>query len=72
MTQRERAEFQQEFSDVQKEITRTQAAIRKNPALLKDPKFDEERTKLFYKSYCIDCTLHGVFAASYNQYVRGE
>lgn len=72
MTQKKRNKWLAEFDFVQNEIKIIQHKLNKNPALLKDATFQERRTKLFYKSYCIDCTLHGEWAASYAVYAKGE
>jgi hypothetical protein len=72
MDKKEREQFQREFDATQKQIAGMQQQLRRNPALLNDKTFEEARTKLFYKSYCIDCTLHGVCVVPYGQYLRGE
>ena len=71
MTEKERNKWLTEFDSVQNEIKAMQHKLNKNPSLLKDSIFQEQRTKLFYKSYCIDCTLRGEWAASYRVYERG-
>lgn len=71
MTGKERNRWLTEFEAAQNEIKTMQHKLNKNPSLLKDTVFQEQRTKLFYKSYCIDCTLRGEWAASYGVYKRG-
>ena len=72
MTARERKQLLIEMDSVQEEIKLLQIKLNDSPSLLKDTVFQEQRTKLFYKSYCIDCTLHGEWAVSYNRYLKGE
>lgn len=71
MSERERKQFLQEFDETQKQIRAMQKRLNKNPSLLKDATFQDQRTRLFYKSYCIDCTLHGEWAVSYKVYLAG-
>lgn len=72
MTTKERKQFLTEMDSVQNEIKTMQYKLNKNPYLLKDAAFQEQRTKLFYKAYCIDCTLGGELTVSYNTYLKGE
>ena len=72
MTTRERKQLLIEMDSTQEEIKSMQNKLNANPLLLKDATFQEQRTKLFYKSYCIDCTLRGEWAVSYNTYLKGE
>lgn len=72
MITKESKQFLTEMDSVQNEIKAMQYKLNKNPSLLKDAAFQEQRTKLFYKSYCIDCTLRGEWAVSYNTYLKGE
>lgn len=72
MTTRERKQLLIEMDSMQEEIKSMQNKLNTNPSLLKDVTFQEQRTKLFYKSYCIDCTLRGEWAVSYNTYLKGE
>ena len=71
MSERERKQFLQEFDETQKQIRAMQKRLNKNPSLLKDANFQDQRTRLFYKSYCIDCTLRGEWAVSYKVYLAG-
>ena len=72
MTKTEQANFEKELKENQIEINKVQVMLRKNKNLFNDKEFMEKRLKLFYKSYCIDCTLRGQWAASFNKYASGE
>ena len=71
MSERERKQLLAEFDATQKQIRAMQKKLNSNPSLLKDARFQDQRTRLFYKSYCIDCTLHGEWCVSYKMYLAG-
>lgn len=71
MTKSESINLQNDFENNQKEINKIQLMLRKNKNLFSDPEFMEKRLKLFYKSYCIDCTLWGEWAVNFTQYAAG-
>ena len=72
MTTKEKKQLLADMNSVQAEIRVMQDKINHNSTLLKDSKFQEQRTKLFYKSYCIDCILRGEWAVRYDVYAKGE
>lgn len=72
MNKHERLTLQADFDKTQKEIRVMQNELRRNPTLLENPSFIEKRTRLFYKSYCIDCTLRSEWAVRYEVYANGE
>ena len=71
MTKSESINLQNDFENNQKEINKIQLMLRKNKNLFSDPKFMEKRLKLFYKSYCIDCTIRGEWVVNFKQYAAG-
>jgi len=71
MTQTERKILLQDMVTTQKQIQSMQKRLNNDPSLLKNESFQEQRSKLFYKSYCIDCTLHEKWAVRYETYVKG-
>jgi len=71
MNKQEMEKLQLEFDETQKEIRKLQKELGQNTTLLKNISFIKKRTQLFYKSYCIDCTLKGEWAVSYEKYNMG-